>query len=131
MKEIKVVAAIIIHEDKILIAKRNYGEFEGLFEFPGGKIEPGELPEEALKREIKEEMEVDIDVLKFFMNVQYDYPTFHLNMDCFICNLKDQHFVLNDHSEIKWIHAEDKNIEWVPADIQIIEKLRIEKPWKN
>lgn len=124
MKTIKVVAAIIKNKDKILIAKRNYGEFEGLFEFPGGKIEPGELPKEALKREIQEEMEVDIQVNDFFMNVYYEYPNFILDMDCYLCNLLDENIHLNDHSEIKWINVHEKNIEWVPADIQIIEKLR-------
>lgn len=124
MKTIKVVAAIIKNKDKILIAKRNYGEFEGLFEFPGGKIEPGELPKEALKREIQEEMEVDIQVNDFFMNVNYEYPNFILDMDCYLCTLLNEEIHLNDHSEIKWINVHEKNIEWVPADIQIIEKLR-------
>lgn len=131
MKSIKVAAAIIIHEGKIFIAKRNYGEFEGLFEFPGGKFEPGETGEETLKREIREEMEVDIEVGDFFMNIQYDYPNFHLDMDCYLCTLLSDHLHLNDHSEVKWIDADDTNIEWVPADIQIIEKLRREQPWKQ
>ncbi len=124
MKRIRVVAAIIRKENKILIAKRNYGEFEGLFEFPGGKIELGEIPEEALKREIREEMEVDINVEEFFININYEYPTFILDMDCYLCELLENDIHLNDHSEIKWIDVNEENIEWVPADIQIIDKLR-------
>lgn len=124
MKRIRVVAAIIRKENKILIAKRNYGEFEGLFEFPGGKIELGEIPEEALKREIREEMEVDINVEEFFININYEYPTFILDMDCYLCELLENDIHLNDHSEIKWIDVNEENIEWAPADIQIIDKLR-------
>ena len=124
MKRIRVVAAIIRKENKILIAKRNYGEFEGLFEFPGGKIELGEIPEEALRREIREEMEVDINVEEFFININYEYPTFILDMDCYLCELLENDIHLNDHSEIKWIDVNEENIEWVPADIQIIDKLR-------
>lgn len=123
MKTIKVAAAIIKKDDKILIAKRNYGQFNGLFEFPGGKLESGENAEDALKREILEELEVHINIQSFFMNVNYTYPDFILDMDCFICTLKDKNIILNNHSEIKWITLGEKNIEWVPADIQIIERL--------
>lgn len=124
MKTIKVAAAIIKKDDQILIAKRNYGQFNGLFEFPGGKLEAGENAEEALKREILEELEVHIKIQSFFMNVNYTYPDFILDMDCFICTLKDKNITLNNHSEIKWITLDEKNIKWVPADIQIIEKLK-------
>lgn len=125
LKTIHVVAAILQKDDKILIAKRNYGQFKGLFEFPGGKIEEGESKEEALKREINEEFETSIKVNKFFMNVNYEYSDFTLNMDCFLCTLENDNLVLHDHSEIKWIDVNEKNIEWVPADISVIENLRV------
>ena len=131
MKTIHVVAAIINKGNKIMIAKRNYGEFNGLYEFPGGKVEPGETKEEALKREIREELEVDIAIDHFFMKATYDYPTFHLDMDCYLCHLLDENIVLNDHSEIKWIDHNDESIEWLPADLQIIEKIKNELKWKN
>ncbi len=131
MKTIHVVAAIIVKGNKIMIAKRNYGEFNGLYEFPGGKVEPGETKEEALKREIREELEVDIAIDRFFMKATYDYPTFHLDMDCYLCHLLDENIVLNDHSEMKWIDHNDESIEWLPADLQIIEKIKNELKWKN
>lgn len=131
MKTIHVVAAIIVKGNKIMIAKRNYGEFNGLYEFPGGKVEPGETKEEALKREIREELEVDIAIDRFFMKATYDYPTFHLDMDCYLCHLLDENIILNDHSEMKWIDHNDESIEWLPADLQIIEKIKNELKWKN
>lgn len=123
MKVIKVVAAIIHEDHKILIAKRNYGEFNGLFEFPGGKVEPGETGEEAIVREIQEEMHVDIAVERFYTNVQYDYPTFHLDMDCYLCHLEDHHLKLDAHSEVKWIDHDDPSIKWCPADTYVINTL--------
>lgn len=124
MKTIKVVAAIIKKENKILIARRKKGEFAGMFEFPGGKIEPGETAKQALIREIKEELETTINVEEYLMNVNYEYPTFILDMDCYICTLKDKHMKLNDHDSIKWITLDEQNINWIPADIQIINKLK-------
>lgn len=126
MKKILVVAAIIINDGKILIAKRKGGDFDGMFEFPGGKIEIGETPEAALSREIKEELDVEIIVKDSFVTIDYDYPTFHLNMECFICALKDTNIKLVDHSAIKWISSNETDIDWIPADIEIIEKLRAE-----
>ncbi len=125
MKQIHVVAAIIKKDNKILIAKRLKGEFKGLWEFPGGKIEPQENALEALKREIKEELEIDITINKHFMQIEYDYPSFHLIMDCYLCSIHQEIITLHDHEEIKWIdinHHED--INWIPADIQIVEKLK-------
>ena len=112
-----------------MIAKRNYGEFNGLYEFPGGKVEPGETKEEALKREIREELEVDIAIDRFFMKATYDYPTFHLDMDCYLCHLLDENIVLNDHSEMKWIDHNDESIEWPPANNQILDQLSKEIEW--
>lgn len=129
MKTIHVVAAIIVKGNKIMIAKRNYGEFNGLYEFPGGKVEYGETKEEALKREIREELEVDIAIDRFFMKATYDYPTFHLDMDCYLCHLLDENIVLNDHSEMKWIDHNDESIEWPPANNQILDQLSKEIEW--
>lgn len=126
MKTIKVVAAIIKKDDKILIAQRLKGEFAGQWEFPGGKIEEGEHPEEALIREIMEEMELEISINEYLMTAEYDYPNFHLSMDCYICSLKTDIIQLHDHSAIQWISIKDniKNINWIPADVQIIEALQ-------
>ena len=122
MKTIRVVAAIIKCDDDILIAKRKGGDFNGMWEFPGGKIEANEEREAALIREIREELEIMINVDEFFMNVTYDYPTFHLDMDCFICSTKESVTHLNDHSDICWINVNEdhSNVDWVPADIQVI-----------
>lgn len=124
MKTIKVVAAIIKKDNKILITSRKTGEFAGMFEFPGGKVEPGETSKQALIREIQEELETSINIDEFFMNVNYTYPTFILDMDCFICSLKDEQITLNVHDSIKWITLDQQDINWIPADIQIIEKLK-------
>lgn len=124
MKTIKVVAAIIMKDNKILIAKRKKGEFAGMYEFPGGKIEKNESGEEALIREIQEELEAPITIEQYFMNVNYQYPNFILDMDCYLCTLNDNHMKLNDHSMVKWINLDEKNIDWIPADIQIIEELK-------
>ena len=124
MKTIKVAAAIIKKDNKILIASRKTGEFAGMFEFPGGKVEPGETSKQALIREIPEELETSINIDEFFMNVNYTYPTFILDMDCFICSLKDEQITLNVHDSIKWITLDQQDINWIPADIQIIEKLK-------
>ena len=123
MKTIKVVAAIIMKDNKILIAKRKKGEFAGMYEFPG-KIEKNESGEEALIREIQEELEASITIEQYFMNVNYQYPNFILDMDCYLCTLNDNHMKLNDHSMVKWINLDEKNIDWIPADIQIIEELK-------
>lgn len=125
MKTIKVAAAIIKKNNKILIASRKTGEFAGMFEFPGGKVEIGETSEQALIREIHEELGVSIKIEEFLMNVNYKYPTFLLDMDCFICSLNDEQITLNVHESMKWIDVHLANdIEWIPADIQIIETLK-------
>lgn len=125
MKTIRVVAAIIIHGDKIFATQRGYGEFEGGWEFPGGKIEEGETPQEALKREIMEELETDIKVGELIDTIEYDYPTFHLSMDCFWAEIVSGDLVLREHAAAKWLNKVDlDSVEWLPADITLIDKIR-------
>lgn len=125
MKIIEVVAAIIKNDDKILTTRRGYGDFENMWEFPGGKMEPGETQEAALIREIKEELEVDIKITSFLTTVDYNYPNFHLTMHCFICTIDGGELHLNAHNDAKWITLEELDeLKWVPADIFVVEKLR-------
>lgn len=125
MKTIKVVAAIIIHEGKIFATQRGYGEFKDGWEFPGGKIEPGETPQEALVREIKEELDTEIEVKDFLETVEYDYPEFHLSMDCFFCRIKAGNLVLKEHEAAKWLTADAlDSVDWLPADRGLIEGIR-------
>lgn len=126
MKNIKVVAAIIEKNGEVLATKRGYGEFENLWEFPGGKIEPGETPEAALKREIKEELAASIEIEKFLLNINYDYPTFHLDMDCYLCKLITD-ISLIEHKDACWVGKNDFNtLDWIPADVEILEVLERE-----
>lgn len=125
MKTVKVVAAIIIHENKIFATQRGYGEFKDGWEFPGGKIEPGETPQEALVREIKEELDIEIEVKYFLETVEYDYPAFHLSMDCFFCAIKSGEMVLKEHEAAKWLTAETlDSVDWLPADKGLVEGIR-------
>lgn len=124
MKKLNVVAAIIKKDGKILVTERGYGEFEHLWEFPGGKIEDNESKEEALIREIKEELNADIEIEKFALDLEYEYSTFYLYMSCFICSLKSD-FELLEHHNAKWLSKEDLNlIDWVPADIIVVDYLK-------
>ncbi len=124
MKTIKVVAAIIIDQGKEFATQRGYGEFKDGWEFPSGKIEEGETPQEALVREIKEELDTEIEVGELLDTVEYDYPKFHLSMDCFICKVKSGDLVLKEHEAMKWLTKETLgSVEWLPADEGLIEKL--------
>lgn len=125
MKNIEVVAAIIKKQDKIFITRRGYGEFIDMWEFPGGKIEKGETKEEALKREIKEELELDINILDFLNTIEYDYPNFHLIMHSFICEVAGGKLSLNAHNDAKWINFNElENQKWIPADILVVNDLK-------
>lgn len=125
MKAIKVVAAIITHNDQIFATQRGYGEFKDGWEFPGGKIEAGETPQEALIREIREELDTEIEVGELIDTVEYDYPTFHLSMDCFFCTIKSGDLVLKEHEAARWLTRETlDSVEWLPADQGLIEKLK-------
>lgn len=126
MKTIRVVAAIIKNGDKIFATQRGYGEFKDGWEFPGGKVEEGETPQQALVREIKEELDTDIKVEDFVMTVEYDYPKFHLSMDCFICSVSAGELVLKEHEAAKWLEKDElDSVEWLPADLELIEYLKI------
>lgn len=125
MKSIEVVAAIIRKEDKILATQRGYGEWKDWWEFPGGKIEQGETPEEALKREISEELSAEINVNELFSTVDYDYPKFHLTMHCYLCTLQTNAMHLNEHESARWLAKDElDSVKWLPADKSIIEKLK-------
>ena len=124
MKTIKVVAAVIRSEDKIFATARGYGELKGQWEFPGGKIEPGEAPEAALVREIKEELETEIKVGDLIDTIEYDYPTFHLSMDCFWCEIVKGDLVLKEAEDARWLTKEQLyDVNWLPADITLIKKI--------
>lgn len=125
MKHIEVVAAIIQRDGAYFATQRGYGEFEGLWEFPGGKIEPGESREVALKREIQEELGIDITIDKFLCTTEYDYPSFHLTMHCYICCISSGEIELREHKSARWLTAETlDSVEWLPADKEVIDKLK-------
>ena len=122
-KTIRVVAAIIKKDNRIFATQRGYGAYKDWWEFPGGKIEKGETPQEALIREIKEELDTEITVDDYLMTVEYDYPEFHLSMDCFWCSVVSGHLSLLEHEAAKWLPLDDlKQVKWLP-DIEIIEKI--------
>lgn len=133
LKAVRVVGAIIEAEKKtgdktekmIFATQRGYGDFKDGWEFPGGKIEEGETPEEAIVREIKEELDTDIQVERYVDTIEYDYPEFHLSMDCFLCSIIEGDLVLKEHEAAKWLtKATLDSVDWLPADITIIEKVR-------
>lgn len=125
MKTINVVAAIIVKDKKIFATQRGYGEFKDGWEFPGGKVEAGESPENALIREISEELATDIEVNKYFDTVEYDYPNFHLSMKCYLCSVISGELKLLEHESAKWLSQSELNsVDWLPADLDLIEKLK-------
>jgi 8-oxo-dGTP diphosphatase len=124
MKRIEVVAGIIKDGDKIFATQRGYGEFKDGWEFPGGKMEPGETPQEALARELKEELAVDVKVGEFLCTVDYDYPTFHLTMHCFYCSVIGGELTLLEHEASKWLKmTELHSVNWLPADVEVVAAL--------
>lgn len=128
MKQIEVVAAIIRKDDKIFATQRGYGEWKDWWEFPGGKMESGETPEEALVREIREELSAEISVDEFLCTVAYDYPNFHLIMHCYICSLLTEALHLNEHEAARWLKNEEfDSVKWLPADVKVIERLKKDK----
>ena len=129
MKTIKVVAAVIcdslIEKTCIFATARGYGEFKGMWEFPGGKIEPGETPQQALVREIREELDTIIRVGELIETIEYDYPDFHMFMDCFWCEVFEGQLILREAQEARW-HTKDEldSVKWLPADLKLVEKIR-------
>ena len=125
MKQIEVVAAII-HDNKgrIFVTQRGYGEYKDWWEFPGGKMEAGEMPEEALKREIREELETRIVVEWLVETVEWDYPTFHLTMHCYLCHVECGHLELKEHEAAKWLNKDElESVNWLPADWEVVKHL--------
>ena len=127
MKTIRVAAAIIKKDNAIFATQRGYGDFKDYWEFPGGKIEPGESPEEALHREIMEELKVTVGIDAHLTRVEYDYPDFHLSMDCFLCHLESGELTLTEHEAARWLKAEELDeVDWLPADTVVVEMIRKE-----
>ena len=129
MKQIEVVAAIIRKDDKIFATQRGYGDYKDGWEFPGGKMEVGETPEEALKREIWEELETRIVVERLVKTVEYDYPLFHLTMHCFWCYVESGSLTLKEHEAARWLSKEQlDSVDWLPADLEVIDDVRFLMP---
>ena len=127
MRSIRVVAAIIEKDGRIFAARRGYGDYRDWWEFPAGKIEEGETPEEALRREIREELRAEINIGGLFCTVEYDYPEFHMMMQCYLCGLLSDEIELVEHEAARWLGKEDlMSVRWLPSDIGIVEKLKTE-----
>ena len=125
MKTVKVVAAVIRKDNRIFATERGYGDFKDMWEFPGGKIEQGESGPEALKREIREELDTVIEVGDYIETVEYDYPTFHLSMECYWCTVKEGKLTLLEHENALWLDRDSLlSVEWLPADLVIIPKVK-------
>ena len=125
LKTVEVVAAIIQHEGEVFATQRGYGEFKDGWEFPGGKMETGETPQQALKREIMEELDTEITVGELLTTVEYDYPRFHLKMHCFLCTVASGKLTLKEHEAAKWLKKENiDSVDWLPADLIVVEKLK-------
>ena len=124
MKTIEVVAAIIVRAGEVFATQRGYGEWQGWWEFPGGKMEAGETPQEALRREIREELDADIEVGELLETVEWDYPNFHLTMHCFWCTLLSESLSLNEHQAATWLTADNlSSVKWLPADEGLVAKI--------
>ncbi len=125
MKTVKVVAAVIRKDNMVYATERGYGEFKDMWEFPGGKIEEGEIAIDALKREIKEELDTTIEVGEYIDTIEYDYPTFHLSMECYWCRVKEGKLTLLEHENAKWLDSASLySVKWLKADLTIIEKVK-------
>ncbi len=126
MKKIEVAAAVISENGSIFATQRGYGEFKDMWEFPGGKIESGESVEDALKREILEELDTEITVDDFLCTVEYDYPSFHLTMHCFICSVVSGGLTLKEHEAARWLAKDELfSVEWLPADVDVVKALEL------
>ena len=126
MKTINVVAAVIRDEDKVLATARGYGEYKGWWEFPGGKIESGETSKEALIREIQEELDIHIEIDEYITTVEYDYPQFHLSMQCYFCNRLSGNLTLKEAESSRWLSKEQLNsVKWLPADMILLDYIRV------
>ena len=124
LKSIEVVAAVIVRDGSLFATQRGYGDFKDMWEFPGGKMESGETPQDALVREIREELDAEITVGDLIKTVEYDYPAFHLKMHCFLCSLKSEDIVLKEHEAARWLSKKDlRSVNWLPADLSVIETL--------
>lgn len=124
MKTIQVVAALIVHEGRIFATQRGYGEWKGWWEFPGGKIEPGEAPEDALVREIREELDTEVIVERYVTSVEWDYPSFHLSMRCYLCSVVSGSLTLLEHEAAAWLDREHLgSVRWLPADVTIMDDI--------
>lgn len=127
MKTVEVVAAIIVQDNMVFATQRGYGDFKDGWEFPGGKVESGESPQEALVREIEEELDTTIEVGEHLCTVEYDYPKFHLTMHCYICSIIDGTLTLLEHEAARWLKREELwSVEWLPADIEVVKALEKE-----
>ncbi len=125
MKRVKVVAAVIKKDGKVFATERGYGEFKDMWEFPGGKVEEGEESRDALIREIKEELDTTVSVGDYIDTIEYDYPAFHLSMECYWCSIVEGSLVLLEHESAKWLEKDSLySVEWLPADLTIIEKVK-------
>ena len=124
MKTVEVVAAIIRKGDKLFATQRGYGEWKDFWEWPGGKLEEGETPEQALVREIREELDAEIRIDNFLTTIDWDYPKFHLSMHCYVCSLQSEALHLNEHEAARWLGAADlRSVKWLPADYQLLPQL--------
>lgn len=125
MQTKKVVAAVIIKDGQLFATQRGYGNYKDWWEFPGGKIEPGETPQEALRREIREELDTIVSVGELLYTVEYDYPEFHLSMQCYLCTIVSGELTLLEHEAARWLGKDElQSVQWLPADVALVEKIR-------